>query len=896
MPFVRLGEASNLEDIRRYLEPQVRKLDAARLLSSTLTVEQVVANLVTRSKSLFLWAKLMMAYLQSPVLTLRARVEALTNMVPLEGLDAIYARILDCIDSRMSSERLFMTKVLQWLVVLQRPLTMTELQAATAIRVHEVTSPELDYLPNFGSTIEILSGGLIEVATNDTVGFVHLSVSEYLSRARQASASSRFYFDMAEAQLSLTSHCLSYLLFDIPRGPLSGVHGTALEKPLAKTRYPFLQYACSSWASHASQGIGALQASSSAYAHEEFEGLVKLLDELLRSNETVRAWVEACYVFQCHPTLEPLAKALQALVSSSSTMMKLLERFIMLGRDIASVINDWGDVLQYELIEIWDSNIGLFSSTTFFKPHDSRLIGLDQTRSISQTCQQPVHNDKIVELLTCYSPDFEKIAILSIIPPSTYVDEARGFYAVARAGLFHRSPSEVARFVKVYSRGWRVRYQLRETIGPTHLLEELTWLIPWEEMMFAIYESIYHGRAGDLHFNASINKDLNMCSVLHMVFQTRPSDAEAASDRDWSCQRLDVDLVDQRVAVQESKLFAASVLDDVIRRSLFSENGTYLAVIHDDYIRIFEDGSPDKSSLDYKPTITIAGRSQQGCIFHPDLPIISVSNRAGTFLIRVDRLCTPASERGPDRIDISTNLALLVPSKWLRWVFPPGMQDVSFSACGQYLLGTNSLQGSGLVARPYEISQFYIPTPSEAYRNHSEAEILDEIDAFLADAGLDVAKASGSDVTTSKKPEGVMTAGRAIHYLVGDVPHVAAIHYDSRQGILTMDDTDTISSIRSSRMLRLPRSMRDLKHHFAVRMTSSDLEPIQIYFSKDVEDFYDFRHSSHGPRSIPTLIVRSRMSIITQSSQFLHATPTEYNTGPDTEPDTKLDTVHFSPP
>jgi hypothetical protein len=158
---IRLNRTANLEDIRLFVQPRIDEMEDSGLIPSGLTARSLVDTIVLRSNSLFLWAKLMVAYLESPALTQRARYDAVNNMVSLEGLNAIYSKIVETIEGRMHVEREFVFKMFQWLVVATRPFHISELQAASAIRLNERTCPDLDYVKIFDTALVQLCGALV---------------------------------------------------------------------------------------------------------------------------------------------------------------------------------------------------------------------------------------------------------------------------------------------------------------------------------------------------------------------------------------------------------------------------------------------------------------------------------------------------------------------------------------------------------------------------------------------------------------------------------------------------------------------------------------------------------------------------------------------------------------
>jgi hypothetical protein len=428
--YIKLDGSANLGDIRLYLQPRVKDLDELGLLPSTVTANQLIDSIVSRSKSIFLWAKLMIAYLQSPVVTPRARMEAMTNMVPLEGLDAMYGEILYSIDRRMQREREFVIKIFQWLVIAARPLTVSEFQAAAAIRLHEETSPELDYIRDIGSTITLLSGGLVEVAADNTVQLVHLSVTEFLTRrapetVHRPTVPKDFRIDLRESHLSLASHCLSYLVYDVPGAPLSRALDTTADPGIAISTHPFLQYSCCNWEYHACRGFEeAERAKTPSYA-EKVGSLLKLLGSFLAANGSLRLWVEGTYLFAAKPSarglkgiLWPLSTWLSEIcVDSAIDIDGMLQELRTLADGLDAINQEWADILQTEPNEIWDVNIGLFTFPGLFGSRHVRLLVSGPTTEQAISMQEDLENDKSFILVSSVSLDGQQVATLSILPP-----------------------------------------------------------------------------------------------------------------------------------------------------------------------------------------------------------------------------------------------------------------------------------------------------------------------------------------------------------------------------------------------------------------------------------------------------------------------------------------------
>jgi hypothetical protein len=89
-----LVQAHNSADIARYLTPRIQSLQSASFISPEPSLGKIVATLVDRSCGMFLWAALMIRYLQCKALTPRERREAIFSVEVLEGIDGLYCTIL----------------------------------------------------------------------------------------------------------------------------------------------------------------------------------------------------------------------------------------------------------------------------------------------------------------------------------------------------------------------------------------------------------------------------------------------------------------------------------------------------------------------------------------------------------------------------------------------------------------------------------------------------------------------------------------------------------------------------------------------------------------------------------------------------------------------------------
>ena len=129
------ADAANLNDIKQYVRPNINELLDSEVIACNYTGEELVENLSIRSNHMFLWAKLMISYLNSPALTPAKRLEAIDRRNLFEGLNAMYSAILQTLQNHFLEvpERQMIQKVLQCISGASQPLLTSELCMALAI-------------------------------------------------------------------------------------------------------------------------------------------------------------------------------------------------------------------------------------------------------------------------------------------------------------------------------------------------------------------------------------------------------------------------------------------------------------------------------------------------------------------------------------------------------------------------------------------------------------------------------------------------------------------------------------------------------------------------------------------------------------------------------------------
>jgi len=201
-PHIRLDPDSGREinsDLRRFIAFKVNELSIEKSYSNDLRAS-IESTLLERAKGTFLWVSFVIGELRKKT---RAEVEDSLNHLPV-GLGGMYERMLLQI---REDRRDIAALILRWVVMVIRPLTLTEL--STAIRIKPVPNLSVD---------EIIRdyigfcGYLLKVTGND-VGLVHQSAKDYLLRKEPDPNPLLEFFRVKEKETNaeIARTCFTYL-------------------------------------------------------------------------------------------------------------------------------------------------------------------------------------------------------------------------------------------------------------------------------------------------------------------------------------------------------------------------------------------------------------------------------------------------------------------------------------------------------------------------------------------------------------------------------------------------------------------------------------------------------------------------------------------------------------
>lgn len=244
-------------DVERYIS---EKVDQQTQLSD-VTREKLRDILQERHGQTFLW----IGYVWDEVKgkTWQEMREIIRSIPP--GLDSIYVRILEQIKARLGHggiERV--VRVLKWVVLSQRPLTLEEMAIAVEVPESEDQSRR-DQLKDI-----LTSCGYLFDKGRRKVRLLHQSASEFLqNKERIGQDLELFYVDQAEGHAELTKFCLAHIQEMFPSDQESNV--------------PLLDYTRDYWPEHAK------------FVTKSYEYIFDLEDSFWQKQSAVRERWWKCY-------------------------------------------------------------------------------------------------------------------------------------------------------------------------------------------------------------------------------------------------------------------------------------------------------------------------------------------------------------------------------------------------------------------------------------------------------------------------------------------------------------------------------------------------------------------------------------------------------------------------
>jgi len=417
----------NETDIKCYLRNGVAALQKLNLLSIKINLDETAATLTRLADGMFLWARLLIAYLNSPGLYPAERKQAINEVGTPEGLPAMFERILALIERSDKAMRRTARQSFLWLLFSQRQMLPDELESA--FLPAEATGDAEDWkIPDFENTVIRACAGFVERDPGEATyegrrfhpfRFIHATVKEYLMspEARLSSAkSSRSDVippEGTDAHAEIATVCLRYMTFQMPAQPLSGSLGRSISVDDLFTAWPLSSYAALSW-------TPSLLETTDGCLLTNRGSLFEALDKFLSQPKALTAWIECCYTYSAVPHYENLqrwgSRVLEDAEHTPNKSTKDNEEVgnlaYELGSHLSTLDTDWGHQLRENPCLIWEEATA-FNPTSLLAKHGGIHVQPLQ-------CEPPpaVVGYAPINRVSQLTPDGENDVVLSVYPSS----------------------------------------------------------------------------------------------------------------------------------------------------------------------------------------------------------------------------------------------------------------------------------------------------------------------------------------------------------------------------------------------------------------------------------------------------------------------------------------------
>ncbi|KFZ09338.1 hypothetical protein V501_05591 [Pseudogymnoascus sp. VKM F-4519 (FW-2642)] len=429
-------------DIRIYLSHRLEGLQEK--LPPSYPKEKILTHLLDSANGMFLWARLMMDYLDSPALDLpETRLATISETTQHETLNDMYIRILQHIGKKTKPEIDMARRILYWLSFYARPIEAGELWEAIyslttpspppGLTDHVIPSPK--QTTDFDHAIVMISTCLAE---KHGFGYrlVHQSVVEFFRTWSEELLCNdpvvlQLLLEPGEAHCLLANACLSYLVNRIPAQPLSGDMRQGVSMHRIRNGFPLVKYACLYWTHHLKEFLecnkDAIQARfqhSAPSVTRGFLNLVKTLSLFLANKLFANTWVELQYMVCSHTDLlrhiNDLGDCCDVMESLPTTSLpkglrELLGKITYLHRDILALNSAWGPTLEENPHYIWNDITAFQESSSFMKTSAVTVRSMAPSQFDSQ-----ILTSKPLISLSKERDDGKMVGVLSVWPPKSF--------------------------------------------------------------------------------------------------------------------------------------------------------------------------------------------------------------------------------------------------------------------------------------------------------------------------------------------------------------------------------------------------------------------------------------------------------------------------------------------
>ncbi|KAI0447554.1 hypothetical protein F4803DRAFT_498569 [Xylaria telfairii] len=823
---VHLSGQENLEDIRTYLTIGLKRLVASEKLITDRPVEMQASDLAQRSHSMFLWASIMINYLDSDFLSPQDREDAMSEMCSFEELDQLYVSILNRLyqtcrgaKARQNSQRIF-----QWVYAAYRPLRVEELRVALSIKAGSPTRAT-QLMKSFENALPKMTGSLLEIGQDRAIRPIHTSFLEFFAQMQETTTSTHlqchFKFDGSTAQHLVTIDCLSYMLLDAPKEPLAQLSQTDIISQTIVHRYPLLLYASEFWVSHAAGAIqsGIMAPSQSIPANHSLRGLMlKYINDFINSKLTVTGWIEASWFFGSPPSLHQLDSLVNTI--QLPNILQLGERLAKFASELQILNSRWGTVLQGDPGEIWQPSISAFMKPQFWiSSNQARVTELDSQPMKADNHGHEQSNDTSCILIASQSSiSGTEVGWIKVWPSRYFVENIKS----ETEPDFHKMSSE-----------WIVSYDIKQLVDGL-LTHHIKVQLPEISVLSIVKKARLN--TGQFDFPVAFSYDLRQITVLNYLIRIHSSSTDVMRE-DFSVQSLEINQTGTRG--RDGTELGPFPWYSII----FSPSARYIAVLGGR-----SKPGPQSNAYGERQAIVLEDRSETW-----ETPAFHVLE---TIHLRISPLIQTrfwAFHPSQPALAIAglgeTNLWFFKqPVRWVNMPVGAPLDNLSFSKCGNYLHGIvcgRSREFRVICIRDY----FEEPKGITSRGQNNDTQVA----AVHQSEQLSLARRTKAEI--------ILTPESIIFDNVAGRPQISMLQQLNDEGAVILQKSRDDGTIQSQCLTRLPK-FSSLEKSYATlvsKLSTSESDPIQLVINKAMEDTYS--SESKPDMSLPLLITRNAESI-----------------------------------
>ena len=341
-------------DIQLVVQARIETLSCCRHLSTEVHT-YLVGRILENANRTFLWVSLIISELEKSARHSKSAIEELLSTMP-KTMDAAYGKIL-----AQSSDTQCMKKILDVVLAATRPLSLSEMSIAFAIKDADRSFEDLDLEPSMVDTIKNSCGPLIDMV-DSKIYLLHQTAKEFLVGNGNSPSQSGWKHSVKQKDSSLimAKICISFLEFQILESePFvfdSSCHISTEDMKKLKQyadQHRFLDYSAKNWLLH-------LRDASDTIDKNILDRFCALCDT---ERKSLRAWFElywgsgSALVMPCPKTPQPLMIAAHAGVTVALNILLQIGADVNAKDDLGNtplvyaVLNGQLDIIKILLME-----------------------------------------------------------------------------------------------------------------------------------------------------------------------------------------------------------------------------------------------------------------------------------------------------------------------------------------------------------------------------------------------------------------------------------------------------------------------------------------------------------------------------------------------------------------